>query len=97
MTTLARHGSHMGLIDGDHRLIARRIRERAWNAGELSVYVVLMPSGAVRCVTEGTQRGEQLLAHYPERLIAIYRGLIDASDIIADLECAMRELMRRAA
>ncbi|MDE2473298.1 MAG: hypothetical protein KGL35_32475 [Bradyrhizobium sp.] len=88
----------MGLIDGDHRLIARRIRARAWNAGALSVYVLLMPSGAVRCVTEGTQRGDQLLARYPERLVGAYRGLLPASDIRADLECALRELMvRRAA
>jgi hypothetical protein len=94
---MMRHGSHIGLIDGDHRQIARRIRERAWNAGELRVYVVLMPSGAVRCVTEGTQRGEQLLARYPERLVGIYRGMLDAADIIADLDCAMRELMARRA
>jgi hypothetical protein len=87
----------MGLIDGDHRLIARRIRARAWNAGALSVYVLLMPSGAVRCVTEGTQRGEQLLARHPERLVGIYRGLLDAADIVDDLGCAMRALMRKAA
>ncbi len=94
---MMRHGSHVGLIDGDHSLIARRIRARAWDGGELRVYVILMPSGAVRCVTEGTQRGEQLLARYSERLVGIYRGLLDAADIIADLDCAMRELMVRAA
>ena len=90
----------LGFIADDLAAIVRAIRaraDRAWK-DRRKVYVLILPSGEVIATDGRMEVGDQLLARYPMRLVGTYRGLLPASDIRADLECALRELIvRRAA
>lgn len=102
MTMPTRQGgrSSLGFIADDLAPMVRAIRVRADQAfrQKRKVFVLLLPSGEVVATDGRFEIGDQLLARYPERLVGAYRGLLPASDIRADLECALRELMvRRAA
>ena len=90
----------LGFVTGDIGPMVRAIRARADQAFRMKrkVYVLLLPSGEVIATDGRMEVADQLLARYPMRLVGTYRGLLPASDIRADLECALRELIvRRAA
>ena len=89
----------LGFVTDDLGPMVRAIRARADQAFRIKrkVYVLLLPSGEVIATDGRMEVADQLLARYPMRLVGTSRGLLPASDIRADPECALRELIVRRA